>query len=343
MLGLKNLKDLNHKYIDALYRCLNGTENTPNRYHLEPNVGVHTEMVMAKVNELYKDDPDYKVLILGAALHDIGKIITRTPSKNNPEKIHFLNHENAGVFFALDVLHDLDLNLSKQEIIDIIKIVAHHDIYKFDLETLKKRYDYRDLKLLSKFSVVDALGRITEVTKELPDLNIEAYNRSNVDNRPVLEVLVGLPGSGKSTYVYMNDKAAISRDDILMRYGFKKYNQVEYSDIWRNLTDSDQKEIDSLFNDKFLRALQKNQNILIDKTNTSVKSRRRLFTASSLVKNYHKKAVVFLTPYTMILNRLEKRNTTGKVINKDVVDTMLKSFVMPTYDEFDSIEFRLWF
>ena len=44
----------NHRYPDDLYKCLNGTENTPNKYHLEPNVGVHTEMVMTKVTELYK-------------------------------------------------------------------------------------------------------------------------------------------------------------------------------------------------------------------------------------------------------------------------------------------------
>lgn len=92
--------ELKHRYTDDLYKCLNGTENTPNKYHLEPNVGVHTEMVMAKVTELYKNNSDYKILLLGAALHDIGKIITRTPAKNNPEKIHFINHENAGVFFC---------------------------------------------------------------------------------------------------------------------------------------------------------------------------------------------------------------------------------------------------
>ena len=44
----------NHRYPDDLYKCLNGTENTPNKYHLEPNVGVHTEMAMTKVTELYK-------------------------------------------------------------------------------------------------------------------------------------------------------------------------------------------------------------------------------------------------------------------------------------------------
>lgn len=51
-----------------------GHKEYRNPYHMEGSVWTHTEMVL---EEAFKIDPENKMLIYAALLHDIGKIFTR--------------------------------------------------------------------------------------------------------------------------------------------------------------------------------------------------------------------------------------------------------------------------
>lgn len=337
---------INHMYSEMLQNCLNGTETHNNPYHLEKTVLEHTIMVLNKVEFLYKNDKDYKVLMFGAALHDLGKIFTRevVEKDDGSVKVRFINHENVGVYYACDVLYNF--NLSEEEIVKIIKIVAYHDIYKYDINKLKNKFTYDDLQLLCKFSICDSLGRITNTPKDTEiykQINsLEPYSKDDIDTtKPTVTMLIGVPGVGKSTFCSKYDNI-VSRDDILMEYGKRKYNLQTYSDIWNVLSDEDQKEIDKLFNIKLNKLLQKGKDIVIDKTNTSMKSRKSLLNSSKLFKNYNKVAIVFLCPYNTILERVEKRYLdTGKNIFKEVINKFIKYMSLPTLEEFDKIEFKL--
>ncbi|QPX63385.1 putative polynucleotide 5' kinase and 3' phosphatase [Campylobacter phage F352] len=341
-----NKKELiNHMYSEMLHKCLNGTETVDNPYHLEKTVLDHTIMVLNKVEDLFKNDKDYKVLMFGAALHDLGKIFTRevVTKDNGTVKVRFLNHENVGVYYACDVLSKF--NLSEEEIIKIIKIVAYHDIYKYDIDKLKIKFTYDDLQLLCKFSMCDSLGRVTHTPKSTDIYKqirlLKPYETKPIDiTKPTITMLIGVPGVGKSTLCNQYENV-ISRDDILMSYGKTKFNLDTYSEIWSKLSQDDQKEIDNIFKFKLNRLLQQGKDIVIDKTNTSMKSRKSLLNSSSLIKNYNKVAIVMLCPYNTILERIEKRSLeTGKEISKDIVDNFIKSMCLPTLEEFDEIAFK---
>ncbi|ANH51152.1 putative polyA polymerase [Campylobacter phage PC5] len=333
---------INHMYSEMLHKCLNGTETVDNPYHLEKTVLDHTIMVLNKVEDLFKNDKDYKVLMFGAALHDLGKIFTREviTKDGRTVKVRFINHENVGVYYACDVLSKFDL--SEEETIKIIKIVAYHDIYKYNIDELKRKFTYDDLQLLYKFSICDLLGRIThtpkptDIYKQIKSL--EYYGTKGIDSsKPTITMLIGVPGVGKSTLCNQYENV-VSRDDVLMSYGKNKFNLETYSEIWSKLSQDDQKEIDNIFKFKLNRLLQQGKDVVINNINTSRKS---LLNSSSLIKNYNKVAIVILCPYNTILERIEKRLLeTGKEISKNIVDDFIKSMRLPTLEEFDKISFK---
>lgn len=157
------------------------------------------------------------------------------------------------------------------------------------------------------------------------------------NKKPVLVVNIGLPCSGKSTYTQKHYKnfTIISRDDIIEKFAAQE--GMTYSEYFKFLDAEGHKKIDAIFDEKFLKALQSNKNIVIDKTNLSKKSRNILLSRSKLIKNYYKIANVFLVPMNTLLKRNEERKKTGKDISLEVFEKMQKSFIMPDLREFDEI------
>jgi hypothetical protein len=139
--------------------------------------------------------------------------------------------------------------------------------------------------------------------------------------------LIGVPGSGKSTWVAHQvwaDKCAyISTDkwvDDYARDMGKTYNEVfkEYMP----------EAIDMMIND-VVKARVMNKDIIWDQTSTTVKSRKKKF---NMLPDYEHIAVVFRTPESEELaKRLASRP--GKNIPDYVVRTMIDGFEMPTLAE----------
>lgn len=151
-------------------------------------------------------------------------------------------------------------------------------------------------------------------------------------------ILVGPPGVGKSTWVekeFQGECTIISTDDIIQAVAddegktynevFPKYMKVAESLMW--------KEFDSVVSNKCYP-------IVVDRTNMSVKSRAKFF---ERLKNFHKghgykiHAVVFPIPgKEEWKRRLDSRP--GKTIPEHIVQSMLKSFEMPSEREgFDTV------
>jgi len=144
-------------------------------------------------------------------------------------------------------------------------------------------------------------------------------------------ILIGVPASGKSTWVNQNTDAltmVISTDNHIQE--FADANGKTYSEVFDYYIKTAQKE---MFTD-LAYAVDHDFNIIWDQTNTSVKARK-----SKIQKlgSYFKIAVVFKTPEPEELDR-RLNSRVGKHIPTSVIKSMIESFEYPTLDEgFDKI------
>jgi len=187
------------------------------------------------------------------------------------------------------------------------------------------------------------LGKKIFTEDQFIDYLIDRINKEPEKNQIIkdktITLLVGVPASGKSTWLDENLKSevVVSRDNTLMDYASTNNISGDYSEVWKQLTDDDQKQIDKILQETFQKAVKERKDIIIDMTNVSRKSRRKWI--NTVPKDYNKKAVVFATEYDEIYARNEKRfQETGKNIPDFVISNMMKGFMIPTFDEFNEID-----
>lgn len=146
-----------------------------------------------------------------------------------------------------------------------------------------------------------------------------------------LVYLVGLPASGKSTYIEKHYKnyAIVSNDAIVEE--FAKEKNIDYNTAWKKLNFS---YVNEECMRRFKAAVKAGKNIVIDNTNLTIKARRKYD-----APDYVKIAVVFNISDSELSKRTEKRkNETGKLVPVDAIDNMKHIFVKPTKSEgFDKI------
>ena len=144
---------------------------------------------------------------------------------------------------------------------------------------------------------------------------------------PKLYVLVGVPGSGKSTWIanqdWSKDCAIISTDHYVEAYA--RSIGRSYSEVFNEFMP---KAVDLMAKD-VIAARDNNRDIIWDQTSTTVASRRKKF---AMLPDYYSIAVVFKTPEAEELGR-RLRSRPGKVIPQDVVQGMIDNFDHPTEDE----------
>jgi predicted kinase len=139
--------------------------------------------------------------------------------------------------------------------------------------------------------------------------------------------LIGVPGSGKSTWVanqeWAKDCAYVSTDSWVELYA--KEQGKTYSEVF---VDYMPKAV-NIMTEHVKLARDAGQDIIWDQTSTTVKSRARKF---NMLPNYEHIAVVFKTPDAdELARRLASRP--GKNIPDHVMRSMIKGFDMPTEDE----------
>ncbi len=144
---------------------------------------------------------------------------------------------------------------------------------------------------------------------------------------PKLYVLVGVPASGKTTWVsdqlWAKDCAYISTDHYVDR--FARRMKKTYSEVFEQVMP----RAVNLMTRAVIRARAAGKDIIWDQTSVSVKSRENKF---RMLPDYYAIAVVFNTPEKKVLEqRLASRP--GKIIPKKIVKSMIKNFTMPTEAE----------
>jgi predicted kinase len=145
-------------------------------------------------------------------------------------------------------------------------------------------------------------------------------------------VLVGVPGSGKSTWIQNQDWAkdcAIVSTDAFVDQEAERQGRT-YNEVFKDYMPTAVK----LMADQVVEAREAGQDIVWDQTSTTVASRKKKF---NMLPNYHAVAVVFPTPEP---EELERRlaSRPGKNIPWNVMQGMISGFKTPTEEEgFDEI------
>jgi predicted kinase len=150
---------------------------------------------------------------------------------------------------------------------------------------------------------------------------------------PTAYILVGVPASGKTTWIenqtWTKDCIITSTDKYVDKYAMSK--NKTYSEVFNAYMPI---AIDFMLED-VRRACEDKKDLIWDQTSTTVASRAKKF--KMLKPDYRMIAVVFQTPSRIELKR-RLNNRPGKEIPEIVVEAMLASFEMPTLEEgFDEI------
>ena len=151
-------------------------------------------------------------------------------------------------------------------------------------------------------------------------------------------ILVGCPGSGKTTFINQNyyDFPAAEDGELPIISGTDKYIEriaealeLTYSEVFKDAY----KLAEKLFWDDIVVAANERLDIIIDRTSMSRGSRHKFF--SALRATHRMEAIVFPVPEDLKV-RLDNRH--GKHIPQNVVNNMINSFEMPSMSEgFDAV------
>lgn len=152
-------------------------------------------------------------------------------------------------------------------------------------------------------------------------------------NDPKFIMLVGAPGSGKSTWVddFVFDspkKWIVIGTDIFVNKHAEE-NGLTYNEAFAVLSF---KKIHSKFNMLLRQSVNKKLNIIIDRTNMSIGARRKIL--SKIHSEYETAVIVFEIDRDELRRRGDiRKEETGKVVPEETIDIMISRYKRPTKKE----------
>jgi tRNA uridine 5-carbamoylmethylation protein Kti12 len=158
-----------------------------------------------------------------------------------------------------------------------------------------------------------------------------------VEKLKTIIVMIGAPGSGKTTFIKNNllnsgKKYVIISTDDLIEAEADRIGKT-YSEVWKTFFKRAEKQAGRTFKE----AIKNGDDIIYDQTNWSSLKRKGLL--QSVGKDYYKIAVYFTIPLDVLQDRVKKRgDATGKKIPPNVVESMYNKLDEPHTEEgFDEI------
>lgn len=351
------------EHYKELYQMMRNSDQSYNtEWHIEGDVWTHTMMVCSHFRlgtEKYPlQSKELELLQWAALLHDVGKpeALSFKEIKDGPltgeMKVIFYGHGGVSCKYVYDVMKKFSemysVEYTNSDYITVLELVARHqDPYQLE-KTFLDNNSGVSREMLLALCDADAIGGIGKVLRKNTLESIVEVDLEDVsDTTNTLTILIGPPGCGKSTFSkkHFNNYTVISRDKIMLEYAYNKQyifstTDAEYSNAWKQLTEEDQKNIDSSLHLEFQEAIKNKENILIDMTNMSKKSRAKWINPAKQ-KKYSIKYVVFIPEHSKYANKLMERKNNGKDISNTVVNNMWKNFTYPVPDEYHTLEFVL--
>lgn len=142
-----------------------------------------------------------------------------------------------------------------------------------------------------------------------------------------LIMLVGLPGSGKTTYA----KNLIANDSSIVHYSSDAIREELYGDA--NIQ-GDANKVFRILHHRTKAALAEGKTVVYDATNVTRKNRKQLL--NSIDKNVVKEAHVIWAPYEICIKRDSART---RSVGAAVISKFIHRWQSPFYDEgFDHVE-----
>lgn len=152
------------------------------------------------------------------------------------------------------------------------------------------------------------------------------YENENANKIPILFMIMGLAGSGKS---YIADGLGVSRNGVLSKPIIHSSNELR-EELYKNV--NDQTHNQDLFVELHKRIkndLRNNKDVIYDATNIN-KKRRRAFLEELNKINCHKVCICVMTPYEVCLVQNTNRE---RRIPEEVIKRMYMNWNPPSLNE----------
>ena len=347
----------NWEYVYSLpeFAVLKTCRQNP-KWHSEGEfVSSHVEGVVEEavkyVRELHEDIYSSYVLLMTALFHDIGKGTTTEFRKG---AWHHYGHEFESERITRRMLWDLGFGFREY----VCRLVRYHmEPLRIitDKEYMRKFIDLDrkcgDIRLLLTLKEFDSKGSVAEdPEQDMKDLEYLERMKEDaqftspmtdhrlLDNRDIrrsvsgkkrvtVYVMIGLPGSGKDTFISNNLEGlkTVCRDDIRAELGYCGKDDKFVG------SEEQEKKVSEVFDQRAVYYAKTEDAFVIN--NISLKRKYR-DAYKTLLKDFAVEWHYVMTEADGLDRNIERRPTIGK----DIFEAMIMKFDYPTYDEYDAFE-----